>query len=198
MANFIFNAEKHEYTVDGVVIPSNTQILKAEGFLDYSKIPVGVLEASQKFGSAVHRTTEYNDKSILNEDELDDNLRPPLEAWRNFNKDYRTEITLIEAMLYSKIWWFAGMLDRIVAIDGESTLVEIKTPYEISDTTALQTAGYEILVEENLDIKIKNRLVVQLLPDGQYKVTSFKEKMDRNVFLSAVQNYHWKRKHLRR
>lgn len=191
-----FEEEKHTYTEDGVRIPSVTQILKAEGFYDFSKVPKAVLEASRNFGIAVHRAAELYDKGTLDISNLDINLVPPLEAWIKFKKDYEVKIdlSLIEVALHSKIWGFAGTSDRIPIVRGELSIVEIKSTTEASPAIALQTAGYDILAKEELKLKVKQRYAVFLLQDGSYKVAQYKDKTDRNIFLSAVSLYHWKLK----
>jgi hypothetical protein len=185
-----FNEELHKYYVNGVEIPCVTRILQEGNFVDFSNIRESTLEASRKFGQAVHKATEYFDLGTLDIDILDPNLLPYLEGWKKFIKDYGLSFGSqeIEQHLYSKIWHFAGTPDRF----HEGLLIDLKSGL-MYPSAELQTAGYQVLVEENIG-KIKQRLGVQLVP-GDYKVSEYKNISDRSVFLGAVSGYQWKKNH---
>ena len=75
-----FEPEGHVYTWNGRRLPSITQILKAEGFIDTSHYD----EWSRDKGSMVHLACHYDLAGELDEDTLDDEIRPYLAAFRKF------------------------------------------------------------------------------------------------------------------
>ena len=188
-----FNTEKHEYLVEGIRLPSVTEILQEGGFIDLSAVRPDVLEAARNFGNAVHKMAELWDKGTLEMLTLDPQLLPYLEGLKKFEKDYELsfEPDEIEQHLFSKVWHFAGTPDRFKKNRG--LLIDFKSG-TMQPATKLQTAGYDVLIEENLRIKIKERLGVQLLP-GDYKVYPYKDRTDKIVFLGAVNGYYFKQKH---
>lgn len=192
-SNLIFNAEKHEYLEEGIRLPSVTEILQEGGFIDLSNVRADVLEAARNFGNAVHKMAELWDKGTLEMLTLDPQLLPYLEGYKKFLKDYDLsfEPDEIEQHLASRVWRYAGTPDRFRKI--RKLLIDLKSG-TMQPATELQTAAYQILIEENFGIKIKERWGVQLLPGG-YKIHPFKDKSDRTIFLGAVNAYYWKQKH---
>jgi hypothetical protein len=78
--NVTFEPEGHIYTWNGHRLPSITQILKAEGFIDTSHYD----DWSRDKGSMVHLACHYDLAGELDEDSLDDEIRPYLAAFRKF------------------------------------------------------------------------------------------------------------------
>jgi hypothetical protein len=107
-----FQEEGHIYRIGGVIVPSVTQILAAEKIVDLDSIPEQRLNASSNFGTAVHKMCQLFDEKRLNEDTLDDNLRPYLRAWRYFIAESQLKITGIERIVASQKYMFAGTIDR--------------------------------------------------------------------------------------
>jgi len=195
-ANLIFDAELHRYFHKGMAVPGVNEIIEGAGLVDFSMVPEAQLEAACKLGEYVHLTTALWDKKNLNEDKLSPGLIPYLKGWKKFEGDFKIEFTgeQIERRLYSTKWRFAGTTDRDpVLIDGKWTLVDLKTSTTMQKAYALTTAGYKILQEENLNVKIKQRWAVQLLPDGTYKIHVYDKPTDESVFLSCLNIFNWKK-----
>jgi len=187
--SLVFDAESHVYTLDGVTIPSVTQVLKSAGLIDFGFVPESILDKAKEFGNAVHKATELEDKEELDYFTLDVPLQNPLDAWNKFKKDFKFTPTIIEEIMYSEKYRFAGTPDRIGTIGKDYVLVDIKTGV-LAKTIALQTSGYEILSP----VKIKRRIGVQLNMDGSYKIKEYKDKTDQRVFLSCLNIFNWKGK----
>src|SRR3990167_1236157 len=172
--------------------PRVTTILSEAGLTDFSKINPVVLEASAKFGTAVHLATKLWDETNLNMETLSAPLLPSLEAWKKFKRDYGIICFVdIEKHVISKKWKYQGHLDRIAIVYGERTLIDIKSVNTVMPATAIQTAGYKIGWEETSKQRIRQRWCVQVLEDG-YKITEFKERTDESVFIACLQLYRWK------
>ncbi len=186
---FAFDPESHVYTLDGLVVPSVTQVLQGAGLVDFSHVSKGVLDRASAFGTAAHMATALEDEKSLDIFSMDPELQGPVDAWNKFKQDIGFIPEIIEIPLYSDKYKFAGTPDRFGMIDKDKVLVDIKTG-AMTKATAIQTAGYEILAP----YKIKRRIGVQLLMDGTYKVHEYKEKSDKAVFLSALNIFNYKRR----
>ena len=104
----IFDEERHVYTLDGIVLPSVTGVLKAEGFIDTRFFD----EYSRTRGTLVHLATEYDDTGELDEDSLDPVIVPYVEAWRKFKKESGFVVEAVETAMCNKTHRFAGKIDR--------------------------------------------------------------------------------------
>lgn len=182
MDGLIFDPEKHQYFLNGLLLPSVTQILADMGFINRDFFT----EQGKTRGSFVHLATELDDKDELDEESLDDALLPYLTAWRLFKRESGLQIESIEKPVASGVYQFAGTLDRIGMLNGHNeSILDIKSG-AVSSWVGLQLAGYEIA--ENKKYK---RYAVQLMDTGKYKLHQFNDRSDRQIFLSAVACWHW-------
>lgn len=180
----IFDDKLHQYTVDGVVIPSVTQIIKAAGLYDFSMVDPDVLEYKRNLGTQVHAATELDDQDNLGG--YDPVIEGYLSAWRKFKAETGFRVTHIEERLFHKKYHYAGTLDRLGKFGDRGVLIDIKTGAIDLSTVGPQTAAYA----EAWGFHGK-RYALQLL-DGKYKLTECKNKMDFQVFLNCLNIYRWK------
>ena len=175
-------------------LPRVTEVLRGAGLIDMSFVPSAILERAQLFGTAVHRATELWDKGVLDISKLSAPLVPYLEGWKKFLKDYNIQIDPdeMEKQFTSSKWGFKGTPDRWPVIGRRRTLVDIKSSTSMQPSTRIQTAAYEILLEEN-GIKIVQRWCVQLNEKGTYKVEPYTKTSDRTVFLAALTVFNFKK-----
>ncbi|HRZ15201.1 MAG TPA: hypothetical protein P5110_06820 [Candidatus Omnitrophota bacterium] len=182
---FEFDPESHIYKVGGIVIPSVTEVLGAEGFIS----SYGASESDRIRGRYVHRICELSDLNDLDMDSVDPALMPRLTAWNDAKKALGIKtFDAIEYKMYSKKWMVAGTLDRVKA----DILVDIKSGGKQAGF-ALQTGGYKVLWEERIGEKIRKRASVYLTEDGKFSVDWHKDKDDDFMFLCALKSYKWKR-----
>ena len=181
-----FDEDLHRYTFNGLHIPSVTQILKTAGLVNLDWIPVEVLEQKADLGKKVHSATELYDRNDLNFDALHPALLDYLTGWIKFRKDFNFEPTEIEMQIVHQTYRYAGRIDRVGMMGKDLILLDIKSGTK-QKTHAIQTAGYELLYNQNKKAKelIKRRFVVYLSPTG-YEVEEHKDKNDRGVFLAAL------------
>lgn len=182
--NLTFEPESHTYRLEGKVIPSVTQILTSEGFIDGSWFT----EYSRDRGTKVHRAIELYDDGDLDEERLDPVLRPYLEAWKRFKAHASVSVLRSEIQLASEAYQFAGTVDKTALLGGMKAVLDIKTG-EVQPWTGLQLAAYQLLLAETMP-----RIAVQLKADGNYMLHEFKDRADRNVFLAALTVHQWKRR----
>jgi len=194
-----FDAPTHTYRIDGVVIPSVTQVIRGAGLVNFEFVPTEVLRITADFGTAVHRACEYDDKGTLDPATIDEKVIPYLAAWRAFNSAYKPTMLGIEERVYSRKYMAAGTIDRVMLVSISPVIVDIKTPVSASPSWGVQTAAYLALYAETIgaDQKKMKRWTVQLTPEASvpYKVVKHDDPNDLPVFLHALGVYRWKQKH---
>ncbi|MBT9166899.1 MAG: hypothetical protein DDT19_00223 [Syntrophomonadaceae bacterium] len=182
-----FSPETHEYKKDGLVIPSVTQIIADAGLAgDFSFVPSEVLEKKREVGKIVHLACVLYEQKKLDEDRLNPVLAGYLESWKKFVKISGYVSEEVEKIYYSERYHFAGTIDTVGIKGKGKTIIEIKTgTKKMSDQ--IQTAGYELLYNENNKDKVKKRLAVYLKENGDIPtVQEHKDKTDSPVFLACL------------
>jgi RecB family exonuclease len=186
-----FDEEKHEYRLDGRVIPSVTQVLKAAGMIDDQWFD----EWSRERGKAVHKATELNDRGELDESTIDPRIAGYLDAWRRFIFETGWKSNEIEKLVFSRFAWFAGTLDRIgrFPTDRGLSIVDIKTGTP-TRADQLQVAAYEKAYNSMDDgIRCGRSMAVYLRENGTYtKGNEADYQRDVSVFLAALTVSRWK------
>lgn len=188
-----FNEELHQYTDNGIVIPSVTQILQFAGLTpDFSMVNPADLEWKANLGTQVHAATALDDEDNLGG--YDPQIDGYMQAWRKFKTECNFLPLVSEQRVYSKKYGYAGTLDRIGKLGGADVLLDIKTA-TVVDLMCVgpQTAAYEAASNEQNKSKTKyKRYAVKLTLDGKYKLIACDNKMDIQVFLSALNIYNWR------
>lgn len=198
MALFKFDEATHTYTIDGVRVPSVTQVLKP--LYSFNGISPAVLNAKAALGTAVHRACELLDKDDLDEesDEGRAALAPLagyLDAYKAFKRDKRLVILANEKRLFHPVHRYAGQIDRSYAFDGDVWDVDLKSTVAMSPVVGLQTAAYTDMLRANGRTQPARRGALQLFPDGKYKLHEFADPQDFPVFLSLLTAQRFKERH---
>ena len=115
--NVAFEKEGHVYTAAGRRLPSITQILGAEGFVNTSHYD----DWSRDKGSMVHLAIHYDITGELDEDNLDDEIRPYLKAWRKFKKESCFKVEKSEVPAVNLTYGYAGTPDLIGCFEGTAS-----------------------------------------------------------------------------
>lgn len=168
-----FNDNKHEYRVNGKVIPSVTELC---GPLTYSKYRVdnAVVDQAAFRGSLIHeKTMEFDLGELPGDEMIASDVAPYLMAWKDFCRDYEPEWDYIEIPLACRT--FAGTIDRVGWIDSRLVVVDIKTSSAMDRANkialTMQLFGYtELLHRNSIEASFENSIGVQLKKDGKYSI----------------------------
>lgn len=188
-----FDEATHTYWIGAAKVPSVTQILKP--LVDLSSIPSGVLAHASARGTAVHYACELFDQDNLDWDSLDVELVPYVEAWVEFRMATGFMPIRNEERVFHPGLFYAGTLDRTGLINGELSVVDIKTSSGLYPTVGMQLAAYaEALNATNANAtepKHTGRYAVQLKKDGRYHLQPYTDKTDWPVFVSLKTLITW-------
>jgi len=119
------------YLVDGVPTPSVTEILEAVGITSSRYYKPGAAER----GTAVHRMLEEYDVLGIPGEGL------YFEAYCSFLARAEPKIIAIERFVFVEDPRYGGTLDRVMEIDGQTYVVDIKTGWPAS-WHEIQLAAY--------------------------------------------------------
>lgn len=208
MNTFRFDAHQHKYYVGDRELISVTTLLKIMGLQWYPDNEA--VRLKMELGSYVHQITEYYDKNrlgysvkfypeniykndaIRKENGMHEAL-PYFEAYKKFLQDTDCEIVEVETRYYHPAWWYAGTIDRLVRLNGQLAILDLKTGIPIP-ATALQIGGYAELYRHWQGVTPKGH-VLYLQKDGNYKLKEIERIPEQaNTFLSALSIHYWKQK----
>lgn len=197
-----FDPINHVYTLDGVVVPSVTGILRASGVIDFSGIPDATLEAAQRRGTVVHQAVHYYNESDL---DLESFRRDYpdwvgyVDSWIAFRAARQFTPILNEHRVASRVRKVAGTIDCLGVLDGSGALIDFATgrPQDVSKD--LQTAAYHLLLlewghddERLADFLLKHPVVrrygVRLMRDGSVaRIEQYRDPLDVRKFVTLVE-----------
>lgn len=166
-----FDEVKHEYRLDGQLLPSVTQIIRFLNYDTAENAKAWLRDAAGIRGSKIHAYCEDIDYGAL-PDRIDWDCIGYVDAYKAFLRDYRPEWLYVEQKLGSLALGYAGTIDRIGLIDGVVTIVDLKTGSKVNKATlTAQLIGYqELCLDNGLIHRLPNLLGLQLKKDGTYKL----------------------------
>lgn len=191
MPEFVFNADRHTYHVDGILFPSITQIIPS----DFSMVPPAILKRACERGKAVHKACELFNKGTLDYATVTASVEPYLVAWVQYLADFDVEIDkrAVEVPQYHPIARYAGTPDVgdwefDCYVRGKLALVEIKTVAKMDRKVRRQTGGQFHLInywrrKAGLDL-IEERHAVKLKDNGKYVPELHTDQCDITEFLA--------------
>lgn len=157
-----YDEETHCYIVDGIVVPSVTQILGAL-FNDYEGVSAVVLERAREKGTALHEAIERYEKTG------EETECRELQNYKFLKRHYgwlnvANEIPIIYEEDGQVL--YAGRLDQIIEIDGVFGINDFKrVSAPNKDKIALQLNLYRLGYEQSYQKKISFLSFTQLRED---------------------------------
>lgn len=180
----------HRYTIDGVCVPSVTQVIKAAGYMGNT---AHYTDESRDRGTYVHAVTAAWDTGNLVMEQVYalglEYTLPYLEAWKKFRAETGFEPTEIELIVGHPTLMYAGTLDRSHRGCLTKTICDIKTGSP-APWHAIQTAAYAGCLSG-----IWQRCGVYLAGTGAYKLEWHEGFDDWDAFVAALSAWKWKAKH---
>ena len=137
--------ETHQYLYNGILIPSVSGILHKYLFKDkYKDVPEYILKAKAEYGSQLHEAIEILEKDAILIDKLNEQQSLSIKQYLDIKKGNNLEVIKQEEMVcYKGI--YAGRFDMIANINGELSLVDIKTTAKLDlEYLSWQLSLYEL------------------------------------------------------
>jgi hypothetical protein len=198
----VFDPQLHAYTLQGVPVPSVTQVLKATGYIRLDGIRPDVLEHARDRGQRVHQALQFFFEDDLDESSVDGEVLGYVTSARRYIDRHVRRVLRAEMRLWSTRHGFAGTADLLaVHVDGHPFVGDFKTG-DPSDVAAdLQLAAYLIALLEmrvadadlgrDLRAPLIRRRSIRLYGDGRMGTeTQYSDSRDATRFLNALNVVH--------
>lgn len=181
-----FDEATHTYTLDGIQLPSVTEVTRFCAY-DYKSDRPWLAEAAARRGTAVHEACALIDYG--EEPEETPEIAGYLKAYRRFLADYKPEWKLIEHPIGSILLGYAGALDRFGTIDGAPAILDIKTGQLHDAALSAQLTAYaELRQAETFLLPPEPALyALKLSNDGTYILKRVEPRL---VLLNACITLH--------
>lgn len=144
--------ETHQYLVDGLLVPSITQLIKMKFSNKYDDVPTNVLKVAADKGTAMHLAIELYEKEGKDSDLIE------LRNYKFLKKHNKWEVLKAEVpiILFNEDKPIAaGRLDQVIKIGEEIGINDLKRTSKFDkDYVALQTNLYRIGYMQSYDEKI--------------------------------------------
>lgn len=199
MAEPEFDEDSHSYTLDGVRIPSCTQVLAAMGCTPgFQWLSPEQLAFYRSRGHAVHSAVEYAVKGTLDRRTVVDEVKPYLIGWERAVNDLRIEVLdyedvpFVEKPLAHPIFRYGVKPDVIGRIGRQSGPIEIKATSVHAPATGLQLAAQLMAVRILMPEIGYMRMGLRLLPEEPYYDYRFYvERSDESMWISLMNSFNW-------
>lgn len=169
-----FFANTHTYKLDGVDIPSVSEILRFLYREVYEEPDKFLMDQAADRGTRVHAATEELDTKGCTT--ADPDISGYVSAYVQFLKDHEVAWHAIEHMV-SYEDWYAGTFDRFGRVDGKQMIIDIKTTSSISKKHKVLYGAQLTAYWRAVNCKEADIAVLQLKSDGTYKLIPL-EKQD--------------------
>ena len=209
MPDLTFQEEGHIYRYGKRVIPSVTTVLggwievkgKGRWYVNEKSgvlVKGATLDEAGDNGNAIHKGVKYILQGGVDWESLDSSLVAPLKEFGKFCKDRKLKLIFAEKPLYSTLWDFAGTPDIVGMIDDIDIPCDIDIKSGDPGSVGPQTAGYDILIREELKIprhRKTKRFCLELPKDGKpYKFYELNDKDDLPYFHAKLFAYKYDQK----
>ena len=177
MAQLMFFDQDHRYELDGVVLPSVSEIIRFMSREAYGNVQQWTLDNAAGRGTRVHKATQAID--TFGTVECEDDIAPYVQAYVAFLKDYHPEWTDVERATHNAELGYAGTIDRAGILDGQRVIVDIKAQESIKrPLVTAQLNGYALMKP------CEALKCLQLTRNGKYKLHDI--DINTETFLSCL------------
>ena len=172
-----FDSKKHQYKIDGVIVPGVTDILGQDTeVFKYAARKKGLADDYYAVrGTFIHLMTQKYDETGDDTKYKDHEWYGYLLAWIKFKTDNNVHLSGREIIVASKKLMLAGTLDVLCLFNKTLWILDIKSGSE-TETHKTQVSAYRLLYEQDprLYLLPKNIGGVYLRPNGRYSFKEFK------------------------
>lgn len=180
-----FEEKDHKYFLGDRELPSITKILSKLGL---TKSYEGVSPYYAERGVAVHAAIALDLENNLDEDSLDPQIRPFLEAFRAFRGETGFKVEACEKIVYSENLGYAGRIDWLGTIGDKTWLIDGKCTKKHDPAADYQLCGQAFALEP-----LPDRMgILELHEDETFDLIEYPVENAMGVWLAVMGL--WKRK----
>lgn len=171
-----FIEDGHIYLLDGVIIPSVSEILHFIFPDKYSNVPNYILNAKADYGSMIHESIERLENNLFLP-KLDYIQEASIEQYKKLKNQYKIKVITQEQMINYQDK-YCGRFDMIAEINEEYCLCDIKTTAELDqEYLSWQLSFYELAYMYMFGTTYFDKLYAIWLPKkGLGKLVEIKRK----------------------
>lgn len=174
--------EEHLYLVDGILVPSVTQILQKVFPNKYKGIPKYILNNKADYGTKVHKAIEdlENGKVIDCESVY---IEESVNQYQKLKEKNYIEVIEQEQMVHYE-YYFAGRFDMIANVNGKYSLCDIKTTSVVDKNyLSWQLSMYELGYGDTFE-----KFYCIWLPKGSIGKLIEIERLDKEKILEVLRD----------
>lgn len=161
-----FDDAKHIYRLNGIIVPSVTQVMQPLSDETYRDVEAKVLRRAAGKGTAVHNAIEnYLTFGI---EDIEPEHAGYFTAFLRWFDEYKPQVIGKEYRLYHKFMAYAGTADLICIIGGRLYVIDYKTTQRIEEMLVkVQLKAYSQALA-SLGVEPKRAASLHLKKDGTF------------------------------
>lgn len=167
MSELHFDSVRHVYTLDGVILPSVTQIMRPLSSAEYAGVDSAMLKAAAARGTAIHEAIEfYAEYGAI---DCPQDYMPYFAAYLKWHEEVKPVNIASEQATWHTQLLYAGTIDRTAIVDRKRTLIDVKTTAALNDMLAtVQLEAYARALATH-GVEVDQKAILHLRRDGTYK-----------------------------
>lgn len=175
MAQLLFFDQGHKYTLDGVELPSVSELCRFLSREVYGTVAQYTLDQAAERGTKVHKACEALD--VYGKVEVSEDFLPYVNAYLQFRREHDAQWNMVERSIAHQSERYAGTVDRYGTLDGVKALVDLKTTYTVHKRLAIaQLNLYRWMIEAE-GHPVEKQYILHLKKDG-YKLVEIEKNDD--------------------
>jgi len=187
--------DAHEYSWYGEHVPGVNELLRELGMIDTTFFT----EEGAARGKRRHSLLEAYDENRIDWAKIEPEDGYVLVGWREFLEDSGFLVKSNELPVIHSGLWYAGTIDKVGTLDGQTHLLDIKSGSSVDRWAYLQTACYALAYADTFSVDVPRMSVVHI---RQAKKKQYSHKPVPTHYLdlavSLVTTYHMKMKNWER
>lgn len=184
--NLTFDGRRHIYMLGEERLPCVSDLCRFLHRELYADAPAWQMEAAAERGTKVHAATEALDAS--GSVQIEGEYAPYLQAYAAFLQEHDVWWEMAETSMHHPELRYAGTIDRYGLVDGEATLLDIKTTYTVQKPLCSASLNLYRLILESWGKQVDRLLILHLKKDGTYKLIEFQKDDTVPMALITIHN----------
>ena len=175
-----FVEQTHTYVVDGIIVPSVTQVVGWQMGDEYSTVPSAVLKRAADYGTRMHEWLHHYFRSGERLACTDTMLLSIEQLERVFAGHTVEFVEAEKPIAYQRR--FAGTFDLLIVLDGEMTLIDHKTTLKLhTESLEWQCGCYKVGIKETLGIDVQQCKCLWLPKAKPVKLVDVAERSEAEI-----------------